>query len=410
VKRSPDPSTKAARAGLGSDRSGRGDDLVPPLNLASVRAYADLDALDAGIETRESYRRYGGGVPAILEAALAGLETPAGAVAPLARVTSSGQAALLLATLLLLEPKRRRVVVLRPCYGGTESLLAGPLANLGVRLSTVDLPVARDVDQAALMADALGDDVAVVLTEVITNPLMNVVDVPAIADAAHRCGAAYLVDATFATPLLFQSFAHGADAVFHSLTKHLGGHSDVLGGVLLVHSEHRASDWLDPFARLVGSNLAPFDAWLALRGLRTAGLRIERASQNAAALAEWFATRPEVEAVHYPGRSEAGGQERAARLLPRGRGPMLSIALRGGRPAAEAFTRALSGIRLAPSLGDVATTISHPALTSHRALSREQREALGITEGLLRISVGVEALDDLCGELDDALAVVAASP
>ena len=160
-----------------------------------------------------------------------------------------------MATTLVVTPRRRRIVVLRPCYGGTESLLAGPLGNLGVQLSTVDLPVDGEGDHGALVAAALDDDVAAVVTEVITNPLIGLVDVPAIVGAAHTAGAACIVDATFAPAFLFQSFAFGADLVIHSLTKHLSGHSDVLGGVLLVDSDHPASDWLDAHARLLGANL-----------------------------------------------------------------------------------------------------------------------------------------------------------
>jgi len=404
VRRRPQQSTAAARAGLGLDRTGSGEDLVAPLTLSSVRAYRDIGAVDAGMDMRESYRRYGGGTPALLEEALAGLETPEGGDVPVTRCTSSGQAALLLATVLLASEKRRRIVVVRPCYGGTEGLLTGPMAGLGVEVTLVDLPVGDAVDHGALVSGSLGEDVAAVTTEVITNPLMNVVDVPAVAAAAHAMGAACLVDATLATPLLFQPFAHGADAVFHSLTKHLSGHSDVLGGALLVDPRHPASDWLDAFARLVGCNLSPFDAWMTLRGVRTAGLRVERSSQNAAALAAWFADRDEVAAVHYPGRHGDAEERLAVRLLPLGRGPMLSVELKGGRSSVDAFARALPGVRLAPSLGDVATTISYPALTSHRALSREQREALGITDGLVRISAGIESLDDLRAEFGEALA------
>lgn len=401
-----DPATTAARAGLGQPDGADAVDLVPPLPLSTAQAFRDLGSLDSGIEGRDSYRRYGGGSAEVLERAIADLETVAGAVRPQARVTSSGQAALLLATTMLVSPSRKRVVVLRPCYGATESLLAGPLGNLGVRVTTVDLPVGGEGDHASLIALALGNDVAAVITEVITNPLLDVVDVPAIAAVCHEHDVPYVVDGTFATPFLFQPFAHGADLVFHSLTKHLGGHSDVLGGVVLIRDGHPAADWLDVHARLVGSGLAPFDSWLALRGLRTGSLRLERSSSNAAALAEWFCSRPEIAAVHYPGIRGGDDAERARRLLPLGRGPVLSIDVRGGQAAVDAVVRHLGGIRLVPSLGDVATTVSHPALTSHRALSRDQRAALGIGDGLLRISTGVEAIDDLRAEFDAALAAV----
>jgi cystathionine gamma-synthase len=406
VTRRVDPSTTSARAGLG-----RGDadgvDLVAGISLAAVRAYADLPAVDEAMEGRGSYRRYGGVNPELLEAALVELETVPGRPAPVARVTSSGQAALLMAATLLVTPARRRVVVVRPCYGGTESLLAGPLGNLGVQITTVDVPVAGG-DHGELVASVAGPDVAAVVTEVITNPLVGLIDVPAVADAAHRMGAACIVDATFAPPMLFQAFAHGADLVIHSLTKHLSGHSDVLGGALLVSTEHACSDWLDPHARLLGCNLSPFDAWLALRGMRTAGLRIERSTENAAALAAFFSGRAELAAVHYPGLHGPEDAALARRLLPRGCGAMLSIDLRGGSAAADAFIRGLDGVRLAPSLGDVATTVSHPASTSHRALSPQQRAAMGIGDGVVRISVGIEHIDDLTAEFDTALVAASA--
>ncbi len=408
MARRVDPSTSTARAGLGVGDTGDGVDLVAPLSLASVRAYADLPSVDEAMEGRDTYRRYGGGNPQRLEEAMIELETVPGRAAPVARVTSSGQAALLLATTLVASPSRSRIVVVRPCYGGTDSLLAGPLGNLGLRVSTVDLPADGGGNHGELVAATFGPDVAAVVIEVITNPLIGLNDVPAMAEAAHDVGAAVIVDSTFTPPFLFQAFAHGADLVIHSLTKHLAGHSDVMGGVLLIDSGHAASDWLDANARLLGANLAPFDAWLALRGLRTAALRVERCSENATALATFFADRPELRAVHYPGVHGARDAALAERLLPRGRGAMVSIDLRGGGNAADAFIRGLDGIRLAPSLGDVATTVSYPASTSHRALSPQQRAALGITDGLVRISVGIEHIDDLKAEFDSALIAAAA--
>jgi cystathionine beta-lyase/cystathionine gamma-synthase len=408
MTRRVDPSTTTARAGLGRGDTGEGVDLVAPLSLASVRAYADLPSVDEAMEGRNTYRRYGGGNPQRLEEALIELETVPGRAAPVARVTSSGQAALLLAATLVVTPSRPRVVVVRPCYGGTDALLAGPLGNLGLRMTTVDLPPDGSGDHGALVAAALGPDVAAVVTEVITNPLIGLIDVPAVAAAAHEAGAAAIVDSTFTPPVLFQAFGHGADLVIHSLTKHLAGHSDVCGGILLVDTANEASDWLDANTRLLGCNLSPFDSWLALRGLRTAGLRIERCSENAAALTTFFGGRPELQAVYYPGIRGDRDAALAAKLLGHGRGAMLSIDLRGGGTAADAFIRGLDGIRLAPSLGDVATTVSYPTSTSHRGLSPQQRAALGIGDGLVRISVGIEHIDDLKAEFDAALVAASA--
>jgi len=357
---------------------------------------------------RRVYRRYGTEAVFLLEQALAALEVAGTALAgqepPVTRVTSSGQAALLLLLLSLARPSRRRVVVVRPCYGGSDALVAGPLARAGMDLATVDLPhPAQPADHGALVADALDARTSAVVCEVITNPLIGVVDVPAVAAAAHAAGAACVVDATFASPFLFQPFAHGADAVFHSLTKYLNGHSDVVAGVALVRADHAAAERLDPTARLLGATPGAFDAWLALRGLRTAALRIERATQNAAALAQWLGTRAEVEATHYPGTRGPFDEELAHALLPRGRGPMLSVDLAGGEEAVDRLLRALRLVRLAPSLGDVATTVSHPARTSHRNLEEHVRRRMGIGPGLLRISTGIEAEADLVADLAQAL-------
>ncbi|MBV8528866.1 MAG: PLP-dependent transferase [Candidatus Dormibacteraeota bacterium] len=398
----PSPSTRATRAGLGHGSAEAGAALVPSPSLAAVRTYSDLATLDAAMETWEAYRRYGSESTKLLESALADLETPDHGAPPLARVTTSGQAALAVALMLLAGPRRRRVVVVRPCYGGTDSLIAGPLGNLGLDLTPVDT-IAGENDHAAKVAAVLDDDVCAVVTEVITNPLMTLIDVPAIIEAAHAAGTVCVVDSTFTSPFFFQPMAYGADAVFHSLTKHLSGHSDVLGGVLLVRADLDAAGWTDGFANLLGAELSPFDAWLALRGLRTAALRLERGSQSAAQLASWFSRDGRVHGVHYPGLHGDDEATRAERLLPRGRGPMLSVELEGGVEAVDAFVQRLTGVRLAPSLGDVATTISHPALTSHRALSPERRRALGISDGLIRISTGVETVEDLQSEFDRAL-------
>ncbi|MBJ7596453.1 MAG: PLP-dependent transferase, partial [Candidatus Dormibacteraeota bacterium] len=273
----------AIRAGAVPAGGDEGRDLVAPPALSSARSYPDLDALDAAMEADPRvYRRYSNESVALLEATLAALETPGGGEAPVARVTASGQAALLLLVSAAAMSGRRRVVLVRPCYGATEALLVGPLAALGMATTVVDLPVDGGADAGALVAAVGGPDVAVVVVEIVTNPLLTVVDVPAVAAAARACGAVCLVDSTFATPFLFQPLAHGADLVLHSLTKHLGGHSDVLGGVALASPQSEAAGWLDATSRSLGAVLSPFDAWLTLRGLRTAPLRVERGNATAA--------------------------------------------------------------------------------------------------------------------------------
>ncbi len=395
----------AMRAGALPSSGVEGADLVAPPSLSSARSYPDLDALDAAIEADpRAYRRHGNESVALLESTLATLETSPGTATPVARVTASGQAALLLLVSAAAMSGRRRVVLVRPCYGATEALLLGPLAAMGVSTTVVDLPPAgQPVDAGALVATVAGEDVALVVVEVVTNPLLTVVDVPAVAAAAHQCGAVCLVDSTVATPFLFQPLAHGADLVMHSLTKHLGGHSDVLGGVAIAAADSEAAGWLDSTSRTLGAVLSPFDAWLTMRGLRTAPLRVERGSATAASLAVALVDHPAVLAVHHPAAPGRADAAVAARLLPRGIGPMLSLDIRGGRPAAGRVVRKLDGIRLAATFGDVSTTVSHPATTSHRNFSAEAREALGISDGLLRFSVGIEDEATLRSELLAAL-------
>jgi len=402
-----DPATIAAQAGAPEHLAPAGTPLVPAITPATVFAYPDLDSVDtAMVSDRRVYRRYGDEPTMRLEQALAALESPPSSThqPPITRITASGQAALTLLLLTFAEPQRRRVVVVRPCYGGTDALLAGPLARAGMELATVDLPhPAEPADHAQLVSQATDARTCAVVCDVITNPLIGVADIPAIARAAHEKGAACIVDNTFTTPFLFQPFAHGADAVFHSLTKHLNGHSDVIGGAALVAQNHPAANNLDPTHRLLGATPGSFDSWLALRGLRTAALRVAKATENAAALATWLSSRQELTAVHYPGLRGPFDEELAEALLPKGRGPMLTIELSGGEPAIDRLLGALQLIRLAPSLGDVATTVSHPRRTSHRGLSDEECARLGITGGLLRVSVGIEAIDDLQDDLAQAL-------
>jgi cystathionine beta-lyase/cystathionine gamma-synthase len=395
----------AIRAGALPASGSDGADLVAPPSLSSVRSYPDLDALDAAMEADPRvYRRFGNDSVGLLESTLAALETLPGGPTPVARVTASGQAALALLASASMMSGRRRVVLVRPCYGGTESLLHGPLAALGVATTVVDLPPPpATADAGALVAAAVGPEVAVVVVEIVTNPLLGIVDVPAVAAAAHDCGAVCLVDSTFTTPFLFQPLAHGADLVLHSLTKHLAGHSDVLGGVALAAADSEAAGWLDAHSRALGAVLSPFDAWLTLRGLRTAPLRVERGNATARALALALADHPGVLRVHHPVVGEGADAALAARLLPNGAGPMLSLDVRGGRQGAGRVVRALGGIRLAPSLGDVSTTVSHPGTTSHRHLSAQAREALGISDGLLRFSIGIEDEATLRSELQAAL-------
>ncbi len=406
--RRPGPETVAARAGAPEPAPG-GAPLVEPPALAAVDAFASLGDLEAAMAGgRGGYRRLGNPSVGRLQEALGALEGWGGVDDPACRVTSSGQAALLLAVTGLLGERRRGIVLLRPSYGGTQALLAGPLARLGVALTILDLPPAGEVAHQLDGVEAVLDrSVAAVVAEAIGNPLLGILDVPRLTEMCRAAGVATVIDGTFATPFLLRPLELGADVVVHSLTKQLAGHSDVVGGAVLVRAGHPAAERLDADCGTLGVGMSPFDAFLALRGLRTAGLRVARSSSSAAVLAEVAAGHPAVRAVHHPGRRSAEEEALAARLLPRGRGAMLTLDL-GDRAAATRLLRALPEVRLAPSLGDVATTVSHPAATSHRGLAAAERDALGIGDGLLRFSVGIEEVGDLVAELRDGLDAVIA--
>jgi cystathionine beta-lyase/cystathionine gamma-synthase len=257
------------------------------------------------------------------------------------------------------------------------------------------------LEAAAIFAD-LPEDTAVVLTETISNPLLGVADIPRLAAAAHRVGAKLVVDNTFATPYHCRPLALGADLSIHSATKFLSGHSDLVAGVASgtagVIAPIRAA------IKTFGATLGPFEAWLALRGLRTLHLRMARHAENALAVARFLEAQPAVGAVRYPGLPSHPHHAIAREILMHGCSGMVSFELAGGQPAVERFLERFRLIRFAASLGDVSTTVSHPATTSHRGLSAEARRAAGIGGGLLRLSVGIEAAGDIVVDLGRGLA------
>jgi cystathionine beta-lyase/cystathionine gamma-synthase len=281
------------------------------------------------------------------------------------------------------------------CYGTTLTFLRDDLARLGITTSFVDVQ-----DTAAVEA-ALTDRTRLILCEICTNPLIRVPDLEALAGIAHRAGALLMVDNTVPTPALSQPFRWGADVVIHSATKNLSGHADIIGGLTLGRPA-----WLEgarALARTFGPTLSPFDAWLTLRGIRTLAIRMERHSSNAAALASHLTAHPAIQGVHYPSLPGSPFKERSRRLLPNGAGALFSFELKGGRQAVERLVKRFKIIRLMPSLGHVATTVSYPASTSHRGLQPEDLERAGIGQGLVRCSAGLERVDDLLADLDQAL-------
>lgn len=290
------------------------------------------------------------------------------------------------ATLLSLTEQGDHVVASRHLYGATYALLESELPRRGVTTTFVEL------DEPDDWRAAIRPKTRVLILEIPTNPALRVVDPAPLVELAREAGAHVVVDATFASPVNARLLDRGADVVVHSATKYLGGHSDLVAGVLSGSQEivQRARTML----KLYGAVLDPHAAWLLERGLRTLALRMERHNENGLAVARWFEDQPEVARVLYPGLASHPDHDVATRLL-RGYGGMVGIVLRGGGPAADAFCAALQLALVAPSLGGVETLVSQPRYTSHAALGDAERYALGIPDGFVRISVGVEDARDL---------------
>jgi len=369
---------------------------VMPIVASAPFVVDSLETLDDLYEGRAEgfvYSRGGNPNQVVLERLVARLE---GAEAGLAAASGMGAIAAALMTGLKAGD---RIVASDSLYGPTATLLLGPLAALGVRA------VFADLSDSASAERALAEPASIVVVETISNPLLRLVDLPALARLAHAVGAMLVVDNTFATPYHCRPIEFGADVVVHSATKYLGGHSDVTNGVLVGTEEFvsQARATMSAF----GAPASPFDCWLTVRGIKTLALRMERSSANAAAVAAYLTgAGQQIVGVYYPGLPSAPQAALACRLLRNGFGAMVSFELAGGEAAASTFVRALRRIRLVPSLGDVSTTLSHPSKTSHRGLGEATREATGIRPGLLRLSVGIEHLDDLIADLELGLAAV----
>jgi cystathionine gamma-synthase len=369
--------------------------IAPPLVLSSVFETATLELADQAIRVEPGayiYSREANPTVVALERAVAALE---GAEAALAMGSGMGAISTLFSALL---GAGDHVVVSRELYGATLALLAQHFARFGVKTTSVDGQDVGAFEAAVTPATKL------VFVETVSNPMMRVADVPALAAVAHRHGALLAVDASFTPPPLCRPLAQGADIVMHSATKYLGGHSDVTAGVIAGSAE--LMERVRPARRLFGPTCSPLDAWLTLRGIKTLALRVERHAANARGVAEFLAGQPKVRRVHYAGMAGDAQGELVARLLPRGAGGMLSFEIEGGRPAVDRFIAGLSMIRFAASFADVSTTISHPALTSHRGLSAEERAAIGIGDGLIRLSAGIESLADICADVEQGLAAI----
>lgn len=378
---SPKPETIAAAHGVASDRAYGA--VVPPIYLSSTYEFAGYDTPRA-----YDYGRSGNPTRDILADTLAKLEGGAGAI-----ITSSGMAAFDL----LIGRLRPSDLVLAPhdCYGGTIRLLKARAERGQIALRLVD-----QGDQAAFAA-ALKHLPSLVLIETPSNPLMRVVDIAALSAEAKAAGAEVAVDNTFLSPAIQRPIAFGADYVIHSTTKYLNGHSDVIGGAVVAADQAQVAQ-LRHWANVVGSSGAPFDAWLTLRGVRTLFARVDQQQRTAMALAAYLEQHPAVARVHYPGLLSHPGHAIAARQQS-GFGAMLSFELLGGVEAVRSFIPAVRNVTLAESLGGVESLISHPATMTHADMGAEARATAGIGDGLLRLSVGLEAEQDLVMGLEQGL-------
>lgn len=373
--------TASVRAGIDSDTQFGA--VVPPVYLTSTYSFAGFD------EKREfDYSRSGNPTRNMLGKAMAELEQGAHGV-----VAACGTAACHLATMLL--DASDLLVIPHDCYGGTYRLFTNLAAKGHFRLAIVD-----QGDEAAL-ADALAQKPKLVWVETPSNPLMRLVDIAKVSEAAHQVGALVAVDNTFMSPALQQPLTLGADLVVHSTTKFVNGHSDVVGGCIIAKDEE-VGEQLAWWSNCIGVTGAPFDSYLTLRGIRTLWPRIRQHQENAQVLVEMLLAHPKVSQVHYPGLPEHPSHELAKRQQ-HGFGGMVAFELDASLEQVKAFLAELKLFCLAESLGGVESLIAHPATMTHAAMDEEARLAAGITDNLLRLSVGIEHVDDLKADLAAAL-------
>ncbi len=375
---------------------GMGTPVVPGIQPSSGYYFESLDALDQAFDDPSRgyvYARHGGPTTAAFARAVADLEGADGALA-----FGSGMAAIHAVLLAAEVGPGKGIVASRDLYGATQGLLTNVFVPQGVQVRLVDA-----TDSAATRRAIEAERPRVVYVETISNPLMRLVDLPALAEAARAVGALLVVDNTFASPYVCRPLEHRADAVVHSATKYLAGHGDVTAGV--VAAREALLPGLGLVSRLVGGTLGAFDAWLALRGLRTLSLRMERHCANAMHVATSLAKHPRVGRVFYPGLPDHPQHALAGRLFGgRGYSGILSFELKdAGAREVRRFMDALRLVLPAPTMGDVYSLALYPAQASHRGLTAQQRAALGIGDNLIRLSCGVEAAEDIIRDVAQAL-------
>jgi len=382
------PATRAVRAGIATDLHHGA--VVPPIHLSSTFAFDGF-----GKKRLYDYTRTGNPTREYLANALAELEGGEGGV-----VTSTGMSAVAL-VLQLVRPGEL-ILAAHDCYGGTHRILRSLAAKGHFDVSFVDLTCENAAEIVA------GRRPKLLWIETPSNPLLRITDLATVISAGHEAGAIVCVDNTFLSPALQRPIEFGADLVVHSTTKYLNGHSDVVGGAVVAADSSLAEE-LAWWANCLGITGAPFDSFLTLRGVRTLHARMRVHTENASRVVETLFGHPAVKRVFYPGLPEHTGHELAARQQD-GFGAMVSFEVEGGLPGVERFVNALQCFTLAESLGGVESLVAHPASMTHASMDEEARRAAGISETLLRLSVGIEDGDDLVADLAFALDVAAAQP
>ncbi|HLI64626.1 MAG TPA: PLP-dependent aspartate aminotransferase family protein [Terriglobales bacterium] len=385
--------SKLIHAGQKYDHTGA---VTVPIYQTSTFAFRDAEhgaALFAGEEEGYIYTRIGNPTIRALEDCVAELENGCGAIA-----TSSGMSAICTVYMALLEGGAHMVST-ASVYGPSRGLMEKEFARFGVESSYVD------TSNLAQVRNALRPNTRLVYLETPANPTMQLTDIAAVAELAHEHGCLVAVDNTFASPYLQRPLNLGADIVLHSVTKFINGHADVVGGILIA----KEKDIYQRLRRVMvnsGCNMDPHQAFLVLRGVKTLGVRVERAQQNAMKIARWLEQQPEIRWVRYVGLESHPQHELALRQMS-GFGSMISFELKGGLEAGRILMNHVRVATLAVSLGGVETLIEHPASMTHASLSPEERRQAGFSDGLVRYSVGIEDVEDLIADLRNALNAVA---
>jgi cystathionine gamma-synthase/methionine-gamma-lyase len=367
-----------------------------PIYTATTYLYEDTAKLDRVLGREEPgfcYGRYDNPTRTGLEELLSDLEAGASA-----QVCSSGMMAIHVALLAALTDRRKSVLAASALYGATTTLLTQVLEPMGVAVNFVDM-----CDVAAVAKKIEETKPGCIVMETISNPLLRVADLDLIAELAAEAGAALVVDNTFATPLLVRPMEHGANLVVESLTKFLAGHGDVLGGVVVTDEAH--ADVVRTLSRTLGPVLGPFESFLTMRGIKTFVLRVERQCANACRIATWLQSHPRIARVHYLADPAHPDAAVIRRLLPEGiYGALVPFEIKDA--AKEDVFRFMDKLKLVvrgTSLADVHSLLLYPAIASHREISPKQRQRMGITDGLVRLCAGIEAVDDIIADLDQAL-------